>query len=354
MDFDITTLKQILRKLQFDESIDHGMAVMAATGVDRFSATYTLPSQTDAGVEYLLHVVRHDQMGQYMLESYDTALYRKLSIPDTPIKGIGIKALHNSLSQIDWTIEPAAWPPEQRESFNDAKRKFIRLSDTAQGRDVAELLIARYCPDLFGLDDLPPRLSYDKERDQYYLTCTSAADDPLILTAPETFSMLVGLMDRTMPHLYQIEISVTDLAIENKTIHLCSAQRFSDIDAAGQLFNKLTPAFFDQEYMQQNNYPWVIKSAVIQDKVDEHWVVSKSADFEKQEGTMNKAAILTFDINDHKVIPIEFLRRANERFPLMPESFGAAIDISELFIPIDLRGQKKANKTPSGKQIRRH
>lgn len=349
---DFSTLQQTLRRLQFDERIDANVIKMILLDAGPFTVSFPLDPEHAAGMEFNLHFSRQGQR-DYALSGYDAFLFRTMNISDITIKGIGMGELLDSLDSIDWEIPPGERSPEQQDFFNDTIKKIFVLSNTPEGNKIAALLINRYSPDFPGLE-LDPRLKYHEERKQYYVSYNAKAGDVLALPAPQGHAFLVSQMDEAMPHLYQVEITVMDLANSENVIRLRSTQQFPEIDAAGELFNQLTPGFFDKESVRGMGYPWVIMHAHIQDSVDDTWVVSKSVSFETDAMTGKKGISITLEINDQKVDPISFIRRAGERFPILPEDIMAVTDIKQRFVPIDPidNPSKHQAQQPPGKRIK--
>lgn len=356
MDHDISKLSQTLRRLGFDESVDESLL----EGITKVEGPFTLTTPLDKnenGISYRLHVMQHAPH-HYDLAGYDALLYRTMEIPHANINGTRIRSLQESMVRLDWNIPQTSWPSDKQEIWRDVQDTLYDLTRTEVGKRMAELLIARYIPDTFGLYNWTPGLQYHHDRHQYYIAYSGTADDAVSIK--KSTEILISEMDNAMPHLYQVKLTVMDLGT-GLVGQLRSKDDYPDLTPAGKLFNSISNPHFDRERMGQLQFPWVVLNAQILDKVDNYPLITKTVHFSRENTPGDPGVSITFDQNASKMVPAEFFTTANRQFPLHPDDMDVMTDLSGLFVPIDPTKQpqkrERTRQEPSdnsGRHKRRH
>lgn len=333
-----SNVKETLRRLGIDQSIDTRLDKMMSLETASFTIIHALPPEVAAGMEYHLHFFRQHP-GDYALKSYDAYLFRTLHIPYTTINGISIKELEDDLKLIDWHHPINGQPPKKQKTFSNALENIEKLCETDRGLKIAKLLVARHCPNAedrvglyfpinVGFERAKLQLLYGHERDQYYLKKTFTADEAI--PVKQAFTTLVKEADMHMPHLYRVELTVMSLNT-GRTAWLHSKEETSRLGPAGQLFNSISFPHFDKERMQQEQYPYVVTSAQIVDKIDDLPLITKKVRFEKETNPANTGINIDLEINDQKMDALQFYTKASVLFPMHPEELHLFIDIKDRF-----------------------
>lgn len=351
MNYDISKLSHSLRRLGFDESIDERLLETISKVEGPFMLTTPL-AKNENGISYQFHVIKH-ATDQYDLAGYDALLYRTMEIPHTNINGTRIRSLQESMARLDWKIPQTSWPSDKQEIWRDVQDTLENLSRTEVGKRMADLLIARYIPDTFGLHNWEPGLLYHHDRKQYYITYSATADQAI--STKKANEILVSEMNNAMPHLYQVKLTVMDLGT-GLVGQLRSKDEFVYLAPAGRLFIRISSPHFDKERMGQLQFPWVVLDVQILDKVDNYPLITKTVNFSKENTPGDPGFRIAFDQNASKMVPTEFFTTAGRLFPLHPDDMDIMTDLTGLFVPIapskHPQQRERSRQEPSEKSVR--